>query len=101
MYPEALMKLVRFACLLFLLIPICPAQMSIDQKLSDFNQLVALYDKNYAPYEWKKTAFGYDLLNTGPWMTRIKASKDDLDFYQICFEYVTSLNDAHDVFSMQ
>ena len=94
------MKIFYSACLLVLLASSCPAQLSLDQKLADFNQLVSLYDKNYAPYEWKITAFGYDLLNTGPWVDRVKASKDDLEFYQICFEYVASLNDAHDSFSI-
>jgi len=85
------MNFVRFACILFLLVPVCPAQMSIDQKIADFNQLVALYNKNYGPYEWKKTAFDYDLLKTAPWIDRIKTSSDDLQFYQICFKCRRSL----------
>jgi C-terminal processing protease CtpA/Prc len=30
----------------------------------------------------------------------VTASKDDLEFYDLCIEYVASLNDAHDVFTL-
>ena len=79
-----------------LILPVCYGQLSKEQKTSDFQQLVAVYAKNYKPYEWKIQAFGYDLLKIKPWMDMIEASKDDLEFYDICVKYVAALQDSHD-----
>jgi hypothetical protein len=35
----------------------CFAQLTQEQKLSDFVGLAALYDKNYGPYNWKREVF--------------------------------------------
>ncbi len=74
------------------------AQLTHEQKLSDFKTLVALYDKNYAPYEWKVDAFDYDLLKLQPWLEQVNSSHDDLSFYDTCIHYVASLQDSHDAF---
>ncbi len=76
------------------------AQMTREQKLADFQQLAAVYAKNYAPYEWKRDALKFDLFNLGPWLERVARSKDDLEFYDLCVEYVAGLNDAHDAFEL-
>ncbi len=86
--------------LLASLAPVCSGQLTPEQKEEDFKVLTALYSKQYAPYEWKKQAFGFDMLRTGPWLDRVRQSKDDLDFYEICVEYVASLHDTHDSFSL-
>jgi hypothetical protein len=70
------------------------AQLTKDQKTADFMQLSALFAKNYTAYEWKRDVLNYDLLNVKPWLDRIAQSKDDLDFYQICAEYVSNLQDG-------
>jgi C-terminal processing protease CtpA/Prc len=79
---------------------LCFAQMTARQKTSDFRQLVALYERNYAPAEWKKQVFGFDLFDAKPWLDRVAKSKDDLEFYEICAEYVSSLNDTHSAYRM-
>src|SRR5437773_9735118 len=71
------------------------AQLLPDQKLIDFQQLAALFAKQYAPYEWKRDALGVDMLRIGPWLDRVRATKSDLEFYEICAQYVASLNDVH------
>src|SRR6266568_2362514 len=71
------------------------AQLLPDQKLLDFQQLAALYAKQYAPYEWKRDALKFDLLQLGPWLDRVRNTKSDIEFYEICAQYVASLNDAH------
>ena len=76
------------------------AQLKPDQKQADFLYMAGLYAKQYAPYEWKRDTQGFDLLRVQPWLARIQASKDDLDFYEIMVEYVASLNDAHDVYTL-
>jgi len=66
------------------------------QRIADLEQLAALYAKNYAPYEWKRDALGFDLLRLTPWLQRIHHA-DDRDFQEALIEYVASLNDAHDL----
>src|SRR5437868_3350284 len=75
-------------------------QLTEDQKISDFQNVAALYNKNYGPYEWKRDAIGFDLLNTAPWLDKIRATKNDLDFYEVMNSYVASLNDAHDSYTL-
>lgn len=70
------------------------AQLTLDQKLTDFRELVGLLDKRYAPYEWKKQLFQFDLLDSQPWLDRVAQSTTDLDYYQVCVDYVASLQDA-------
>jgi hypothetical protein len=70
--------------------------LSSKQRIADLEQLAALYAKNYAPYEWKRDLFGFDLFRLTPWLQRIQHS-DDLDFQEALIEYVASLNDAHDL----
>src|SRR5688572_6908758 len=70
--------------------------MTRDQRIADLEQLAALYAKNYAPYEWKRDALGFDLLRLTPWLQRIHHA-DDRDFQEALIEYVASLNDAHDL----
>jgi hypothetical protein len=74
--------------------------MTTEQKTSDFRQLIALYQRYYAPAAWKKQLFGFDLFDTAPWLDRVARSKDDLEFHEICAEYVASLNDSHSAYHM-
>jgi hypothetical protein len=74
-----------------------PAQdaLTARQRTADLNQLAGFYAKNYAPYEWKRDVFGFDLFQLQPWLKQIHKA-DDLDFQEVLIEYVASLNDAHD-----
>jgi hypothetical protein len=87
-------------CLVFLLLlastTTLNAQLTADQRIADFLQLGSRYNKNYGPYEWKRTVFGFDLLNMAPWFARA-ADVTDLEFHDLLIEYVASLNDAHDL----
>jgi len=89
-------RLISFTCLATAAF----GQLTLDQKMSDFQNIVGVYDKNYGPYDWKKEAFGYDLLSIAPWVDKIRATKDDLDFYEVLVSYVASLNDAHDAYEL-
>ena len=89
------MKPIR-ACLPFVAALSAFAQLTPDQRVSDFLHLAGIYAKNYAPYEWKRDTQGFDLLNTAPWVERARNARNDLDFYEVMVEYVASLNDAHD-----
>jgi peptidase S41-like protein len=74
------------------------AQLSTDQKLDDFQSLVSLYAKQYAPAGWKLQLFNYDLFNISPWLEKVRKSANDIEFYEIMGEYVGALNDAHSVY---
>src|SRR5437660_8809001 len=71
------------------------AQLTLEQKLTDFRQLAGLFNKRYAPYEWKKQNFQFDLLDSKPWLDRVASTRTDLDYYEICVDYVASLHDAN------
>lgn len=70
-------------------------QMTRDQRLLDFQGLVDLYSKRYAPYDWKRQAIGVDLFIVSPWLARIQSAKDDLEYYEIAAQYVAQLQDTH------
>src|SRR5580765_5661196 len=94
------MKVIHTLLLFGLMIDVAFGQLTVEQKVSDFEQIAGLYAKRYAPYEWKRDTLGFDLLNAGPWIDKILATKDDLDFYEVLSEYVSKLNDAHDVYAL-
>lgn len=94
----------RLAQIGFLLLLSCwpaAAQLTFEQKLTDFQTIVALYAKQYAPYEWKLEVEKFDLYNVAPWVERIRQSKDDLEYSQILAEYIGGLNDIHASYAMR
>jgi hypothetical protein len=71
-------------------------QLTQDQKISEFKSLANLYAKRYGPYEWKRDALQFDLMDLSPWLAKVSATKTDLELYDLMSQYVNSLNDAHD-----
>lgn len=94
------MKIILATLLLFASAPGLFAELSADQKTLDFQVLAGVYAKNYALYGWKRDVIHFDLFNIAPWLDRIAKSKGDLAFYEICAEYVASLNDVHSSFQL-
>lgn len=92
--------LVRIALILLALPGLLIADLTMDQKISDFTQLAGLYAKNYAPYQWKLATSGFDLYQIQPWLDQIRKTKTDLDYYDVCIKYVASLQDSHDEFTI-
>jgi hypothetical protein len=72
--------------------------MATEQKLADFQELAANFAKRYAFTEWKQDAVKWDSLNLAPWLTRVNQSKSDLEFFEICAEYVAKNQDGHTAF---
>lgn len=87
--------LVLIACIVAVSASQAQDALTVRQRTADLNQLASFYAKNYAPYEWKRDVFGFDLLNLTPWLRQIRDS-DDLEFQEVLIDYVASLNDAHD-----
>ena len=75
------------------------AQLSVEQRAFDFQALASLYAKRYAPLSWKRQVFNIDITNIAPWLTRVRAAKDDIEFLELCKEYVSSFDDLHTSFS--
>lgn len=90
----------RLAVLVFLAGSVGFGQLTTQQKIADFTHLAGLYAKQYAPYEWKLAVAQFDLLDLRPWLDRVRATRDDLEFYDLMLEYVARLNDAHDVYTL-
>jgi hypothetical protein len=70
------------------------------QKDADFRYLASLYSTYYAPLDWKKQLFNFDALAIKPWLDKVAATTNDLDFYEVCVSYVASLHDTHDSFQL-
>jgi C-terminal processing protease CtpA/Prc len=87
------------ASLLSVAVP-ASAQLTVEQKVHDFQNLAGIYAKRYAPYEWKKELLGFDLLDVGPWLEAVEQSPDDLAFFELALEYVASLDDTHSSYAM-
>ncbi len=92
---QRLSHLVRASVLMFVTCWPAAAQLTVEQKLADFQAVVALYAKQYAPYEWKLETEKFDLYNVAPWVDRIRKTTDDLEYLQTLSEYVAGLNDIH------
>ena len=76
------------------------AQLTREQRLIDFQTLAAQFAKRYAPYEWKKAALGVDLLDIKPFLDRAAAASNDLEYYELCLDYVAQIDDAHVFFGV-
>ncbi len=65
------------------------------QRVQDFQALAAIFAKSYAPANWKILALGVNIFETGPWLARVRAAKNDLEHAKILMEYAGSLQDSH------
>ncbi len=65
------------------------------QKDADFRNLAGLFATYYAPADWKKAQFGFDIYDLKPWLDRVAKTTTDLDFYELEVEYISRLNDTH------
>lgn len=77
------------------------AQMTVDQRIHEFQSLAGLYAKRYGPANWKIQGIGVNIFELKPWMDRVRAAKTDLDYFEISAEFVASLRDGHSRFAMQ
>lgn len=93
-YTAGMRLLAVAVCLLALTDP-ASGQMTERQKISELETLAGFYAKNYAPAEWKKAAFEFDVLDLRPWVERVKGTADDHEYFDVLAEYVASLRDGH------
>lgn len=70
------------------------------QKDTDFRQLVDTMNHWYAPLDWKKELFEFDALQLQPWLSRVAQTRTDLEYYELCVEYIASLQDTHSFYQL-
>ena len=92
--------LIIFTLIVLSATPAAAQNLTAAQKEADFRYLASLYNTYYAPLDWKKQAVGFDALDIKPWLDRVAKTTTDLDFYEVCVEYVARLQDTHDAFSL-
>ncbi|MBZ2180179.1 MAG: S41 family peptidase [Acidobacteriota bacterium] len=90
----------RFFAVFFLLL--CPtfAALTKEQKIFDFTVLAQTFAANYGPYHWKVRALKFDAMDLKPWLAKVEATKDDLEFLDVLIDYVASLQDGHSSLSL-
>jgi len=74
------------------------AQLSREQRQSDFRALAETLARRYGPIEWKTNALKTDPLAVGPWLDRVGNASSDLQFFEIMGEYIASLKDSHSAY---
>jgi len=88
------MKILR-TLLLLTAATLAHGQMTADQKAADFTSLSQFYIRHYTPANWKIVQFGFDLSDLRPWLDRVRATKDDLEYYDTVIDYLGQLRDGH------
>ncbi|MBX9600190.1 MAG: PDZ domain-containing protein [Bryobacteraceae bacterium] len=77
------------------------AELTPEQRVSDFIELGNLFARHYTPVQWKNELLGVDALNLRPWLEQVRAAKDDIEYLDVCVRYVGSLQDGHANFLLQ
>ena len=70
-------------------------QLTVQQRVDDFQYLASVVSRNSATIAWKKQAFGFDARDLGPWLEKVRAAKDDLEYYDILIDYTASFRDYY------
>jgi hypothetical protein len=85
----------RLLTTLLLLVAPSFAALNPEQKVFDFTVLAQTLATNYGPYHWKAKAFNFDAMDVKPWLARVEATKDDIEFLEVLVDYAASLRDGH------
>lgn len=85
---KKLLLILAFTCAL-------PAALTEAQRVQDFETLVAVYARQYAPFYWKQQAFQVDIFDVKPWLARVRAAQSDLEYHEIAAQWVAQLRDGH------
>lgn len=84
------------ALLLSVLAPSAQAALTVDQRLSDYNQLVDIVKRSYGPLRWKKESIGLDFNKlVSDFDGKVRAVKSDPEFFRTLTAFLSSLKDAH------
>ncbi|RZA07211.1 MAG: protease-like activity factor CPAF [Proteobacteria bacterium] len=90
------LKVAAAALFLLAIAPAAEAALSVEQRLSDYGQLVSIVKRSYGPLRWKKESIGLDFAKlTTDFETRVRAVKSDAEFYRTLSAFLSSLKDGH------
>ena len=72
------------------------ASLTSEQRVSDFQEMVSIIDRNYGPLHWKKSTIGLDWkARVEEFRSKIAATKSDAEFYRVMAQFLNILQDAH------
>jgi len=72
-----------------------------EQRLSDAELIIQLFDKNYAPLKWKEEFFGFSYeKRANNLMKYVKKDITDADFYRAIGRFVSGFHDSHVSYSI-
>ena len=92
------MKIINSIIGLFVITGTLAAQLTPDQRAADLTALASIYAKQYAPANWKILALGSNLFYLSPWLDKARAARSDIEFLEICAQYVSTFQDGHTQF---
>lgn len=71
-------------------------QMTANEALADFEEIVASVRTLYGPLDYKQQRFGFNLNDTAnEFRGKIQAAKSDVEFFGLYAQFLTRLQDAH------
>ncbi len=85
----------RFFAIFLCLVSSGFAALTKEQKVFDFTVLAQTFSANYGPYHWKVEALKYDAMDLKPWLAKVEATRNDIEFLEVLVDYVASLKDGH------
>ena len=94
------MRVSRFLSYLCLTSSLGFSQLTTEQKLVDFGATAGLFAKGYGPLDYKKSYGNFDVLDTAPWAAKVRATKNDIEFFEVMGSYLNGLDDAHSAYFM-
>lgn len=72
------------------------AQLTVEEKTLDFQQLVGRFKASYGPLHYKKEKFGIDLdVLQAKYLREVQQSKSNTEFYYIIARFVAEFQDSH------
>lgn len=85
----------QFICLLLAAAFVAKGQMTTEQKVADFTSMSQFYVRHYTPANWKIVQFGFDLRDLRPWLEQVRATKSDIEYFDVAIDYLSRLQDGH------
>lgn len=85
----------RFFAIFLCLVSSGFSALTKEQKIFDFTVLAQTFAANYGPYHWKVRALNFDAMDLKPWLAKVDATRNDIEFLEVLIDYVASLKDGH------
>ncbi|OFZ30517.1 MAG: hypothetical protein A2622_08955 [Bdellovibrionales bacterium RIFCSPHIGHO2_01_FULL_40_29] len=91
--------MIRIYALLFVVLfcfTALAAQLTVEEKTLDFQQLIGRIKASYGPLEYKKESLGIDIdVLQAHYLRQIQESKSNTEFYYLIAQFVAEFQDSH------